>query len=163
MAKIGVAPKWVVFPKISVEANSEFDVKRGAERHPLDLACSLQYDLEDKVLQASLSVQNEEYIDKNIEYKIDIHVYSVFSISKNFYRLPDSLIKEITTDVASFLIGTMREIIANITSRGPWGTYLVPLLSVEQLTDQLLENMSEDKSNFLSSDQPDDEYEDPEN
>ena len=140
MDSFSVRPKWIIFPALHVEANSAYDSSKPIGEATFDLGCTYNFDPEDSTLHASVFMENDLDEELNLEYKFNIHIYSVFSISENYDSLSDKTRKKVTTDVAGLLLGSIREMLVTLTSRGPWGAYILPFLDINTLTRDLMKS-----------------------
>jgi hypothetical protein len=139
MDSINVNPKWIIFPEIHVEANSSYDNSKAVGDGPFDVGCSFNVDSHDSTLHASLFIKNEAHEELNLEYKFDLHIYSVFEINGDFSTLSEKIVNRIVNDIASLLVGSLRDMLTTLTSRGPWGAYILPFLDTKKLSKDLIE------------------------
>ncbi|WP_139340917.1 hypothetical protein [Pseudomonas sp. KK4] len=138
MDRFTVVPKWVIFPEIHVEANSSYDNSKPIGEGSFDIGCTFNVDSEDSTLHASVFIKNESHEELNLEYKFDLHIYSVFEISDDYNALPVKAKERVVIDIAELLIGSLREMVITLTSRGPWGAYILPFLDVKKLSKDLI-------------------------
>lgn len=124
------------FAKVSIEANKAFDA-RAVDESGLDP--SLQVDIKlsqhntekqryQLVLKLDRPVQAE--VAKHIPSLISLEVVGFFKVDEAFQAQPDSENK-LRVNGASLLYSAARENISMITSRGPYGVYLLPTLSFQ--------------------------------
>ncbi|WP_440064847.1 hypothetical protein ACTAB2_05655 [Pseudomonas syringae] len=146
MDSFTVKPKWIIFPDIHVEANAAHDSKLPIQEGSFDIGCTFNVDNSDSTLHASVYLTNESDNEElNLEYKIDIHIYSVFLISEAYEGLTKKVKLRVLEDISNTLIGSLRDMIITITSRGPWGSYILPFLDVKQLALDMIESQSAKK------------------
>lgn len=141
MANVHFKPEWVVFPKAFIEANSEYDNEENSTETEIDIGSGLIQN-DDNSLQATLFISNDNFSEVNAPYSIDLHIFAVFRLNMPFKKIPKRIAGELALDMANLLLGSAREMIANITSRGPWGPYIMPFLSAEDLAKDLIESLS---------------------
>lgn len=140
MDKLLLSPAWIVFPKVNIEAVPEHDTDESVEDLQINLSSSTSQDKE-HTIQINIGLSNNDHIENNLPYKLDVHVYATFDCNTDLYKLADKARKEIATDISTMLIGSLREIISSITSRAPWGTYIVPFISHEQLAENIIADL----------------------
>lgn len=144
MDKVSVIPVTVVYPSIIIEANPEHDPESPAIDFECEIGNSCRLDDDQKTIHLVISYASDDSAEKNLSYNIKLRFYASFSISKRISEIPKKTQSEILEDIASLAIGSIRETIASITSRGPWGTYLVPFINHQELGSDLLEAIKED-------------------
>lgn len=132
MDKPALKTQLVAFPKVFLEANPKHDTSERIRDFRIDIGCDLVQD-DDNTYHISLYVSNEDYLENNLPYQIEIHVYATFASDTKYKNLSKSIAKEFSIDVSNLLLGSVREMVASLTSRSPWGTYIMPFISAEEL------------------------------
>lgn len=141
MDKLLLSPAWIVFPKVNIEAVPEHDTDESVEDLQIGLSSSTSQDKE-HTIHTNVILENNDHIENNLPYKLDVHVYATFDCNTDLSKLADKIRKEIAIDISTMVIGSLREIIASITSRAPWGTYIVPFISYEQLAETIISDLT---------------------
>lgn len=140
MVKVGFRPQWLVFPKLSIEANPEHDPSEPIVDMEIEIGSDLSQD-ENNSLQATLFISNENFAENNALYSVDMHLFAAFKCNMPFDKIPKKVSHEMMVDMANLLLGSAREMISTITSRGPWGTYILPIVSAEELASDLTKSL----------------------
>lgn len=144
MDKISVIPTTIVYPSVSIEANPEHDPDIPSMDFECEIGNSCRLDDDGKSIHLNISYTSGTSEENNLSYTIDIKFYANISMSCKFQEIPSKNQNEIFEDIASLAFGSIRETIASITARGPWGVYLVPFLNHKELGDDLLNSIKED-------------------
>jgi len=77
--------------------------------------------------QVQLKLQYKPLKNENMPYEFGINIVGFFKIAP---KLPDSELNNlIRFNAPSMLYSAVREIIANVSGRGPWGSFLIPTVS----------------------------------
>lgn len=145
MDKITVKPEWIVYPSIKIEANPDHDPDLPSEDLDFEIGHSCKIEEDSQSLHINITIDNSNAEDSNAPYSISIKLYARFLISCDPSKLPSKTKLEIFEDIAALAFGSLREHIATITSRAPWGTHLIPLLSYQELAKNILETLKEEK------------------
>ena len=151
MANLRLKPSWIIFPKVFIEANPDHDPELPTKDFQIEIGSDFVQN-EDHSLHATIFVSNDDFVENNALYSLDIHVYSSFQCSKSILKLQKKIATEICLDIAHLLLGSVREIVATITSRGPWGPYVLPFVSAEDLAESLMEDLVNHKKEDSDSD-----------
>lgn len=117
-----------------MDVNTAFDAEK-----PLELVLSdleIQHSLhqgEDKPNEGIVRVQVEMKQDekKNVPYHVRVHLAGNFSIASAFPEEKKALF--LKTNGASILYGVARELIRDLTSRGPHSQILLPTVSFAEI------------------------------
>lgn len=139
MPNLSLRPDWIVYPKIAIEANDKYDSSKPLNDQEYELRHRIESG--DKELYVSLHAKTPEAVESNLPYKIEVHIYAVFSIGKNLKSLSKKLANEILVDITNLLVGSIRETVTTITARSPWGAYIIPFIKVEEIAKRLLEDV----------------------
>lgn len=141
MLDISLKTTWVVYPLINIEANPSHDSESPLGDEQIELKQLLEYDESDSTLRLHFSLAMPERQDQNLEYFINVKLFATFAISKDLRKVKRETAKEVVKDIAILAVGAVREIVATTTSRGPWGTYILPFLDIEDIADSLLNDV----------------------
>jgi preprotein translocase subunit SecB len=110
-------------------------------RHDYNLEKDRKYDIKDfhsdikyskkkeypRIRQVSLKLLYKPQKNDNMPYEFNINVIGFFEISS---KLPESEVENMVGfNAPAMLYSAAREIIANISGRGPWGPFLLPTVS----------------------------------
>lgn len=144
MDKISVIPTTIFYPSVSIEANPAHDPDTPSIDFECEIGNSCRLDDDEDSIHLNINYTSGPAEENNLSYAIDIKLYANFSMSCKFSEIPIKNQKEIFEDIASLAFGSIRETIASITSRGPWGVYLVPFLSHQELGDDMLNSLKDD-------------------
>lgn len=142
MAKFTVVPSMITFPSISVEARGDHDPDKEIKRESYSIRSSLDWDPDDNTLNINIGLKNAEDEDPdeyNKEYEIDIHIYAIFSVTDDYPSLSEKTALRVLADISACMFGSIREMLTIITSRSPWGPYMLPLLDADDLAKNLYE------------------------
>ncbi|MCV4341076.1 hypothetical protein [Pseudomonas capsici] len=142
MADFSARPVWMIFPKISIEANPEHAPEKEIISGEFGISNTFDYDEKEQELHANISFKSEDHPHYNPEYNIHLNLYAVFKLSKNFHEISTPNAKELTLDIANALLGSLREMVTMLTSRGPWGAYVLPFIDAEILASNLAKSIS---------------------
>ena len=131
--------KELFFPQVSVKALVPSDSEKAAREMPLDdLDISFGFDIDNagKVANAGLKVATK---DKSSEtagqsglYQVQIEVYGNFDVIGPEHT-DETAVYLRKFAAASALVGAAREQIAMMTSRGPWGVVMLPIISIDRV------------------------------
>lgn len=144
MDNLFLKPSWIVYPLIHIEANPDYDNSAPIEDAELEIKQSLFVKESDKGFQMHLHLhyKTPDHLAHNLQYDIAVRLFATFNISSDPKTLPETVQREIVTDIINLGFGSLRETIASATARGPWGAYLVPFMNTDDLAEGLLEDIS---------------------
>jgi len=84
--------------------------------------------------ETSIGIEMTVFLDKdesfNYPYDFEITVFSVFQLNKPVDKLTKKDKDFINMNTTQILIGAIRERLASLTSRAPWGDFVLNALSV---------------------------------
>lgn len=148
MDNLTLNPSWLVYPLLHIEANPDHDNSVAIVDTEFALKQSLFVKESENAFQMHLHLyyKTPDRLDHNLEYDISIKLFATFDITVDPRTLPEEVQREIVLDIINLGFGSIRETIAAATARGPWGTYLLPIMSVDDLAESLLEDMSSEAS-----------------
>jgi len=138
-----VLPEVITYPSISIEARGEHDSSREIKTEGYSVGASLHWDPEDNTLNLTVAFKNaddEDPDEYNRKYNFEIHVYAVFNMSTNYLDISEKTALGMLNDVAACIFGSIREMLILLTSRSPWGPYILPMLDAEDLAAKLYES-----------------------
>jgi preprotein translocase subunit SecB len=122
------------FPHQSVDANPGHNPE--AENDvALDIRVNVaQLETGDNAYGVSLAVSVAEEQSDNPPYNFSIQVFAVLSANGEVgYETARSFAE---SSVVPMLIAAVREHLASLTARGPWGPYFMKLLSIKPTTEE---------------------------
>ncbi|WP_395059461.1 hypothetical protein [Polaromonas sp.] len=128
--------KELVFPELSIGAvmPEAADKVRPMELADLDIKFSFSIIKEESLGFASLSIRSKRApeIEQCLNYKFDIKAFAAFHLDETE---PVDAKLEFTRkfNAAATLVGALREQLAQLTSRGPWGVTVMPMIPLQQL------------------------------
>lgn len=143
MDEFTVIPTMITYPSISIDARGEHDPTREIKQEGYSVGSSLQWDPEDDTLNITVALKNaddEDADEYNREYNFNIQAYAVFQVSSNYTELPEKVVLRMLNDVAACIFGGIREMLTLLSSRSPWGPYILPILDSENLAKALYES-----------------------
>lgn len=143
MQEFKVIPKWIVYPEIQLEANPGYDRSKPTIADSYKFSKLFDFDKEDNTLSLGITIKQSEQEDLNLKYSYKVQIYAIFEVQSNFTELDDKLIRQIIADVVHLLIGSLREFIINLTTRGPWGELILPILETKQLNKEIFKSIRE--------------------
>ncbi|MCO5102138.1 MAG: hypothetical protein M9885_14815 [Burkholderiaceae bacterium] len=132
--------KDLIFPAISVSALPPTPGTHGEVAHPHELdpetlAYSFRFDLgeEQRSASAGLRVRSEESAPgRGAPYRVDVEAFALFE-ANGHEHVDDKAMLMRRYSAAAALLGAIREQVATLTSRGPWGTAWIPMVSIEAM------------------------------
>ncbi|WP_148059010.1 hypothetical protein [Pseudomonas chlororaphis] len=138
MPDVVLGLKRLYYPRINITANSSHDPSEEISSESFDTGSVVRHTKTEKTTHINYYFKSEEPNDSNLPYLIDMHLYAAFQIDPDLASMDAKLRENILLDIAQLIIGSMREMIASTTSRGPWGAYFIPITDAEVLADALL-------------------------
>lgn len=134
--------KDLVFPAISVsalptKADMHDTIAHAHEIDPDTLAYSFRFDIGDEARSATagLRVRSEESAPgRGAPYRVDVEAFAVFEVNGHEHTDDNALLMR-RYSAAAALVGAIREQVATLTSRGPWGTAWIPIVSIEAMAE----------------------------
>ena len=128
--------KELVFPELSVSAvmPEAMDRVRPMVLADLDIKFSFRLIEEDSLGFATLSIASKRApdIEQCLNYKFDIKAFAAFGLDMT-QPIDERLEFTRKFNAASTLVGALREQLAQLTSRGPWGVAVMPMIPLQQL------------------------------
>ena len=131
--------KELFFPQVSVKAlnpEKSESVERELDLDSLDISFEFDFAEVDKTMNAGLGIitQNSPSATptKSQSYEVHIEVFATFDVVSPDHTDPlATYLRKVAA--ASALIGAAREQIALMTSRGPWGVVMLPMISMDRV------------------------------
>jgi len=119
------------YPRLAVESNPEFKVKLGSHSFP-EIDGQLIFESKQAFMcNMSLSIDNS--VENNSPYDISLQIFARFKCDKPLdlkpnvdQFLPSQELHVLKTAVIGILVGGLREFVATITARQPWGPFILP-------------------------------------
>jgi len=131
--------KELFFPQVSVKALSP-DTPEKAEREldldDIDIRFGFDFGDNGKTVSAGVGISTKSTaaaapIDTRL-YEVHIEVFAAFDVVSPDHKDPlAAYLRKVAA--ASALIGAAREQIALMTSRGPWGVVMLPMISMDRV------------------------------
>jgi preprotein translocase subunit SecB len=125
MKKSPLQLKGLFFVKVAVEAGPELDAAAECDietKHFVD-----RLEKADRTWNILLSVTTKPPKEKKAPYTIDVEVYGRFQVSDDWPK--EKTVALVYANGTSLLYGAVREMVANLTARGPHGMVVLPTLS----------------------------------
>ncbi len=131
--------KELFFPQVSVKAQ----VPKAPDQPPRELAfesldISFAYDMDaaDNSVGAGIKVATRERSsdapDEGALYEVQVEAFANFEVIGPEHKDPLAVyLRKVAA--ASALIGAVREQIAMMTARGPWGVVMLPMISMDKV------------------------------
>ena len=127
------------FPQVSVKAlNPATPEKapRELDLDNLDISFGFDFDTGGKAVNAGVGIitQNSstEALGQSRLYEVHVEVFATFDVVSPEHKDPlAAYLRKVAA--ASALIGAAREQIALMTSRGPWGVVMLPMISMDRV------------------------------
>ncbi|WP_374377689.1 hypothetical protein [Pseudomonas fluvialis] len=141
--ELGIELKRLIYPKISVEAYVDHDPSEDHGEASFKAVANALYEKEDSLLHVNFFLSIDEENRDNHPYKFDIHCYICASIAHNFSEYDDLKRQSTFIILGTMLVGSMREMVCTLTSRGPWDAVLMPSLNIDELVLNLMQNYTE--------------------
>lgn len=128
--------KELVFPELSVSAvmPEAIEKVRPIELADLDIKFSFSVIEKDSLGFASLSIASKRApeIAQSLNYKFEIKAFAAFHLDLS-EPVDEKLKFTRKFNAAATLVGALREQLAQLTSRGPWGVAVMPMIPLQQL------------------------------
>jgi hypothetical protein len=132
----------LIFPTISVSAlpvkpEEHAKAEHSREIDPETLAFSFRFVVEDDGHNATAGLRirsKDSAPGAGAPYRIDVEAFAVFEVNGHEHT-DDGALRMRRYSAAAALLGAIREQVATLTSRGPWGTAWIPVVSIEAMAD----------------------------
>jgi hypothetical protein len=89
---------------------------------------------------ADILVTLDDAQERNLPYDLEVHVYGNFATDEDMNInpgqeefMPIDNLRAVRATAGGLLIGALREFVATITARQPWGPYFIPTMKVSEL------------------------------
>ncbi len=127
--------EWYFISDLHLTANKEFDQSKAAEikyeNLTVDVACTADKD-DNRKWQVTVRVKHQGSADTNSPYTFSLEMIGFARVAKTY---PDqSVEKLVRTNGPSMLFGVAREVLRDLTSRGPHVTVFLPSVSFYEST-----------------------------
>jgi len=129
------------YPRVNISSNPAF--KRDEKDPCIDSEISINLTghllfSSQREFMADIELTLENASDSNTPYEIEISVFGHFradedlgiNSSKDHQPIEPAKFSAIRSSVVSMLVGGLREQVATITARQPWGVFLLPSINV---------------------------------
>ena len=131
--------KELFFPQVSVKAMvpaAPETIARELDLDDLEISFGLDFDATGQVANAGLKVATKNPSSETTEqtslYQVEIDAFASFEVISPEH-IDDMAVYLRKFAAASALIGAAREQIALMTSRGPWGAVMLPIISMDRV------------------------------
>lgn len=131
--------KELFFPQVSVKAMVPAEpetMARELDLDELEISFGLDFDSTGQVANAGLKVATKDSSSETAEqtnlYQVQIDAFASFEVISPEH-IDDMAVYLRKFAAASALIGAAREQIALMTSRGPWGAVMLPIISMDRV------------------------------
>jgi preprotein translocase subunit SecB len=131
--------KELFFPQVSVKAMVPVEpetIARELNLDDLEISFGLDFDATGKIANAGLKVATKNSSSETTEqtslYQVEIDAFASFEVISPEH-IDDMAVYLRKFAAASALIGAAREQIALMTSRGPWGAVMLPIISMDRV------------------------------
>lgn len=130
----------IFYPKLSIEANQNHDENKEWVVQPnLELKIFLD---PRRTVMAVLEMTFVDFAGNNLPYDISIEAFAGFRLSEPAKSDSSKDTKEAMTAIREaaigILVGSMREYVAMITSRQPWGIFMLPTVNMADVRTEIL-------------------------
>ncbi|MFZ1547899.1 MAG: hypothetical protein WAT12_12510 [Candidatus Nitrotoga sp.] len=135
MSQFPLQLKQYFFTQIECKANPQYDQAGNAMGSKIDCKFAVNpIDGQEDALGIELTVWVDANTSENPPYSFRVSAFGVLNIAQN-----TSI--EVATQLANvtgmqILVGAVREEIARITSRGPWGAFMLPIILLSPASPQ---------------------------
>lgn len=138
MSQFPLQLKQYFFTQIECNANPDYDPTANTMGSKVDCKFAVNpVDGQEDALGIELAVWVDADASDNPPYSFRISAFGVLNIA------PGTAIEAATQLAnvlgAQILVGAVREEIARITSRGPWGAFMLPIIPLAPVSPQLIE------------------------
>lgn len=138
MSSLPLQLKKYFFTQIECNANPDYDLAGNTMGSKID--CNFAVNLVDGQDDA-FGIEFSAWLDidasENPPYTFKISAFGVFNIAPNTPLEVATQFAHVTG--AQILVGATREEIARITSRGPWGAFMLPIIPFSPASPQPIE------------------------
>ena len=131
--------KELFFPQVSVKAMvpaKPETIARELDLDDLEISFGLDFDATGQIANAGLKVATKNPSSETAEqtslYQVEIDAFASFEVISPEH-IDDMAVYLRKFAAASALIGAAREQIALMTSRGPWGVMMLPIISMDRV------------------------------
>lgn len=131
--------KELFFPQVSVKAMVPAEpetMARELDLDELEISFGLDFDATGQIANAGLKVATKDSSSETAEqtnlYQVQIDAFASFEVISPEH-IDDMAVYLRKFAAASALIGAAREQIALMTSRGPWGAVMLPIISMDRV------------------------------
>ena len=131
--------KELFFPQVSVKAMvpaKPETIARELDLDDLEISFGLDFDATGQIANAGLKVATKipsaETAEETSLYQVEINAFASFEVISPEH-IDDMAVYLRKFAAASALIGAAREQIALMTSRGPWGVVMLPIISMDRV------------------------------
>lgn len=131
--------KELFFPQVSVKALTPATPEkapRELDLDNLDISFGFDFDTSGKAVNAGVGIITQSTSTEAPEqislYEVHVEVFATFDVVSPEHKDPlAAYLRKVAA--ASALIGAAREQIALMTSRGPWGVVMLPMISMDRV------------------------------
>ena len=131
--------KELFFPQVSVKALTPATPEkapRELDLDNLDISFGFDFDASGKAVNAGVGIITQsssmEASEQISLYEVHVEVFATFDVVSPEHKDPlAAYLRKVAA--ASALIGAAREQIALMTSRGPWGVVMLPMISMDRV------------------------------
>ena len=139
MNQLPLRLKRYFFPLSHVEANPAYKPD-GHNEFDLETRLTSHFDPKSGIFAAQLIVTLGDNEDENLEspYFFQVAAYAGFEPAEGTeidVLDPDTMRELLATEGFKILAGAIREHLASLTARGPWGEYILPVLRLRIATE----------------------------
>jgi hypothetical protein len=127
------------FPQVSVKAltpSTPENAPRELDLDNLDISFGFDFHTSGKAVNAGVGIISQtssaEASEQSSLYEVHVEVFATFDVVSPEHKDPlAAYLRKVAA--ASALIGAAREQIALMTSRGPWGVVMLPMISMDRV------------------------------
>lgn len=119
------------FPEQIVRANPQFNPagnKRGTVLNVHADIKNLSDGSPDSKFGVDLIVESDDEKSENPSYSFRLHGFLIFTVQEVEGVEPEKAKEEAKANGVTMIVGATRERLADITSRGPWGRFILPAI-----------------------------------
>lgn len=135
----------IFYPALSYEANTQADSSTFPPTMAVTISAGVAYCSDDEHM-VKLTLRQDS-VAENIPYTVSLEAYAVFTFDKEYARefYGSNVVPSLSLNVASIVLSSVREMLANATSRGPYGSAFIEgvVLDLENVEITFEEDLNE--------------------
>ncbi len=133
------------FTRVQIVADEKYAEARKNNPNPLDVNLSIEVGIgrpDEAEAPYNITVKVAELTPTSgvLPYKIEVEAFGVFSVVSGFVH--PELEKIVGVNGASMLYSSMREYVSLLTGRGPYGSYQLPTVNMQDVLQEGSKNTS---------------------